>query len=237
MKKIFGIVVAVAMVFGFAGTSMASLSNSQLYRAVYSTSGTLESLTNLGTLGGEISISSGLVTNDVTFSASNFSLSGLGVSSFSDVYVAYFAKTTGEAWVTGDTTMNSFYQYKNVFTTISTVGEGTTVTQTSKNNTASYYYKMDGNGTKQGDFNSGFTQTNGEALLSSLVNGSSTSYVEQNLYYFASGETTGTLAAIIRTYGDGHTTITAAPVPVPPSVMLFIPGLLGLIGMRRRLFA
>jgi hypothetical protein len=245
MKKIFGIILTVALVFGFAGTSMAALANSQLYRAVYSVSGTLESLTNLGTLGGEIAISNGTVTNNPVFNTSNFSLSGLGVSSFSDVYVAYFAKngptgSVGQAWVTGDTTENSYFQFQNVFQPIRTVAEGTTSTQ-AKSSTSSYVYRMDGNGTKKGDFNSGFLipsgTTGGEALLSSLVNGSSTSYVQQNLYYFASDSTTGQLAAYIRTYGDGHTSITAAPVPVPPSVMLLVPGLLGLIGIRRKLSA
>jgi hypothetical protein len=69
-------------------------------------------------------------------------------------------------------------------------------------------------------------------------------YVDHTLYYYgspsgASGASTGLAVATIRTYADGATQLNprVAATPVPAAVYLLGSGLLGLVGIRRKMAA
>jgi hypothetical protein len=231
---------AAALLLGFTGASMAAMSNLELYMVVYTSTGSVETITDLGTIGEEIDLSSqGLVLSSVD-ALSDLSVYGDGTT-YSNLRVAYFAlnntSSTDEAWVTGDTTRLSrgFTNYIKNFTYVATyysdLDEGETLIGT-KSGTGinSYYYIMDSNGTSPGTFGNFSLETNGEVSLATLA---SVGYVDQILYYYTStGSTTGVVAAVIRTYANGDVVIN--PVPVPPGLLLLAPGLLGLIGLRKR---
>jgi hypothetical protein len=78
------------------------------------------------------------------------------------------------------------------------------------------------------------TRPNTEISLASLINGTATS-VTQNLYSLA-GTTAGSkgvfTTAIITTYADGRTNVSATPIP--PAFFLMGSGLLGMFGLRRK---
>ena len=100
-----------------------------------------------------------------------------------------------------------------------------------------YWTKMDqGGGSKVGGLDgyvAGNSSNNyGVEIASPGVSGS----VSQNLYFFTGSTTAavelGTLQTIVDASGNGYTKYSA--VPVPSSLLLLAPGLLGLFGIRRR---
>ncbi len=116
-----------------------------------------------------------------------------------------------------------------------------------KANGNGFYYLAENNGTVDGTYNS-FVNGGAESSLAALA--TTGGYVDFNLYGFsnsiATNAGTGTLtdnssgqALDIRTLvvnGVGETEIVAqSAVPVPPSLLLLAPGLLGLIGIRRKI--
>jgi hypothetical protein len=104
-----------------------------------------------------------------------------------------------------------------------------------------YYAKMDGGGSSVGTM-SGFTTPTFTATEANLGSGS----VAFQLYNWTGNppaNNNGTdIASLNTVYNSGTGTFTttiaapAAAVPVPPSVLLLAPGLLGLVGLRRRWF-
>jgi hypothetical protein len=240
-KKFLGIIAAAVLILGFAGQSMAAMTNNQLYRIVYTTTGTVEAITDLGTIGGEINLSAqGTIVGGGT-AAFNRAQFGTGTE-YNNLRVAYFASnntsSTDYAWATGNTTRlaRGISQYQTGFSATSNYYSGLTEGHTllgDKDTQGSYYRSMDFNGTTLGSFN-GLSATGlGEVSLGALA---TTGYTDQTLYYFTSltSGVEGVPAAMIRTMANGSTIVNPNPVPVPPGVFLLAPGLLGLIGLRKR---
>ena len=79
----------------------------------------------------------------------------------------------------------------------------------------------------------------GEMNLAAL---STVGFVDQTLYFFDSPQSAlfGVATVTLRTMADGSTIInpgSASAVPIPPSVLLLGSGLLGMIGIRRKISA
>lgn len=246
MKRLVSIIMVTALLLGFTGVSMAAMSNLNLYMAVYTTTGTMESVTDLGTIGGEINLNAKNQVLSSINALSNLSLYGDGTT-FNNLRVAYFAvnnlagTNNDEAWVTGDSTRNTrgFTNINNMFSYMAdnppyiNLFEGQTLFS-AKDGLNSYFRLMSAMGTAPGYFGNFSGQCNGEVTLGPLAG---VGYVDQILYYYTyTGGNTGIAAATIRTYANGNVVINYStnPVPVPPGIFLLAPGLLGLIGLRKR---
>ncbi len=89
----------------------------------------------------------------------------------------------------------------------------------------------------------GYLNINGHAGLEANLSALNTvgGYVDQYLYYYGSNPDLGgqgTAVAKIRTNADGSTTLSSlAPTPIPAAIYLFGSGLVGLVGMRRKMSA
>jgi len=249
LRRLLSILAVGVLLLGFAGTSMASLADLQLYRSVYNTAGSQQQTSNLANLSTDLGLTAGVITQGLNVTGNTFTVSSLG-GDFTTLQVAYYAKSgtngaTGDSiWVSGNVapTWNGA-AYSNFWAAAGNMvvpAQGGT-NSIAKGTTTSYFFRMDNNapasGAGAGNFNQSVSIANGysgEASLSSLAGQGASAYVQQNLYQLIVGQTTATLAGYVRTYEDGHTQIVAAPVPVPASLMLLAPGLLGLIGLRRR---
>jgi hypothetical protein len=104
-----------------------------------------------------------------------------------------------------------------------------------KSDTRSYFSTMINNGNLTGGFNGFIPARNGEIALAA-------GFVDQKLYYYGNmgsltGAKTGVQIATIRTYADGHTELNPSAVPIPAAAYLFGTGLLGLVGIRRKMAA
>jgi hypothetical protein len=204
----------VLLLFGFSGQAMAGyFVDGDLIRVVYSSAGTMETATDLGSI-------TNLTTQ--TYNTNNFSLSALGAgATYANSYVAYFAYTTsggslGQVWTSGNSGgQTAQFGATNDFETAYIVTTGLYFNQTGSpaqvtvliSNPDSYYNQMDVSGAGQ---LAGFIPDgSAEASLAAL---SSTGYVDQTLYYYQPvnrGKNEGGLAvADIRTFLDGHTALT-----------------------------
>lgn len=248
MKRSFLIILVVtAFLMGLAGQAMAYFEMGNLIRVVYTKSesggqGNLEVVTDLG---------SGLNPTTATaasrvLSTNNFSLSQLGVTDWSNVYVAYFTMTTtspyssDSGWISGnrssgqsssgstsDSTYNNYETIRGSNSALA-ASEQSAMIVGSQSNAWSYTSVMGLDGT----FGGFLTTSNlADANLSNLA---TVGYVDQWLYYYAStgAGAYGTQVYKLRTYADGHTEIN--PVPLPAAVYLFGSGLLAIAGFRGR---
>jgi hypothetical protein len=189
----------------------------------------------------------------------NFSLASVGATNWNTVNVAYFvmsstaqggngyAATSGPAATGGSINTYAFWGSYNpaasstidayrVFGTV--VGNSSTLSQS---NTYSYWNNMNGGGTMIGTMGNYLASGNAETNLAGL---STTGYVDQVLFYYGSDPDSGahgTRTAYLRTFADGHTAVTAtdptAQTPIPAAVYLFGSGLMGLVGLRRKMAA
>lgn len=242
MKKLLGILVALMLVLGMAGQSMAAFStNLELFRITYTTGSAYEVISDLGTIGTTFATNgSGVISNTYTNlaggsnawygnSSANFS------TSTPNLYVAYLAF---------DVTSNAFYLSGNaggqpggindpssaLYTFTQGQGSGSsTITQQRTVASNSYWQQINNSGNNTATFAGFYPAATGEALIGA---GGAT----QSLYYFANGAngSAGLAAATIVTNADGSTSINPSAVPIPAAVWLLGSGLLGLIGIRRR---
>jgi hypothetical protein len=248
MKKIvFAVIAASMLLISVAGQAMAYFEEGHLMRIVYDrTSGVKEVGTDLGV---GWNTTTPIATNHL-FNDNNFTLSmlneGTHVATLDNTYVAYFAytqynPTTGAvdgAWtsgpVSGQVSKNRKWQsfLAGGLMTQSgyyTKGVPQFVMYQSDNSSYAYNYYT------YGSFAGFIPGMNGDQNLAALA---TTGYVDQYLYYYSAPNTaqTGVDVYQIRTYANGTTEINPVnPVPVPAAIYLFGSGLLGLIGIRRRM--
>ncbi|OPY70232.1 MAG: hypothetical protein A4E57_00646 [Syntrophorhabdaceae bacterium PtaU1.Bin034] len=259
MKKLLGMMAGAALLLGMATQSMAAFEDLKLIRTLYdrSASVTAEIGTDLGVDLTTVSGASGDVGSLVALS------SFTGLSSLSSFVVSYYGfndavLNEADYWITGTadvapvllarkgvTLQGIGMQLQDYYAQTGGIAD--------KSHAKAYESAFDVNGTAFGTF--GNTLAAGSLVaniyLADLATGDH--YVDSYLYFFdynnrQSGSTTGVQVAQIRTYmtagADGNydtlfdnfigTTINPSAVPVPASLLLFAPGLLGLIGLRRR---
>jgi alkaline phosphatase len=123
----------------------------------------------------------------------------------------------------------------SVQTGYASISGGDGMGSTDKTTNFSYYNKLNKAGNTIGGISSFLAlPRNAEADLSALA---TVGYVDQTLFFYANADSAaaGMKMATIRTYADGHTELNPNAVPVPASVLLLGSGLLGLIGIRRKM--
>lgn len=257
MKKLLIVLAACMLVAGVAGRANASFSVGDLIRVVYQTTasgGTLEEATDLGS-------AAAIEANPSSLADSGYNLlTGNGTSNFgslSNLEVAYFAvngstpPTATEFWTsgtaTGTETNNGYTTFKNGIsvTAAATISgpngytlysNGTANAWELVSNPTSYYKGMDlNNANATGSFDKFYTAGAGDGEVA-LVSGGS---VSQGLFDWKTPTQLSTISAsiiLVTSYSGGviSTTAQSNAAPIPPSVLLFGSGLLGLIGIRRK---
>ncbi|MGD0660874.1 MAG: hypothetical protein ABSD38_22665 [Syntrophorhabdales bacterium] len=265
MKKMLaGMMVAGALLLGFAGQSMATTGDfltGDLIRVVYSPGGTYEYATDLGSLS---SLETGLGTTPALISGSSFTgYTGTGYSTLDVTYFVYVGGTTASTDIASATTSGAPVQQKTLtsasgwmaaVSSSSYYGKASNQIQTSplytaelgQSNAESYVVKMNGGTTYPGQYGELLT-ADAESNLGTL---GSSGTVAMYLYnfnnndgYAAPGTQAGSIVSVNGDYFEIITTtggtelaevVPAATVPVPPSLLLLAPGLLGLVGLRRK---
>jgi len=239
------LIVAVLMM-GFSGKAMAAFSNGDLIRVVYQDNGSNEVATDLGAFSATSPIPSTIIYN-----ANPFTTSMLGTG-FADLYVGYFVYngSATQAWtsgpLTGQTSANrqgSNYQSAaaSVLSYYQGLAGGTSQATGVETVTGSYVNKMDlGNNTGTNGLMGGlFTAANNADTSLAALTGST--YVDSVLYYYsaANGAGAGLNIATIETLANGTTQLISnvSSVPIPAAIYLLGSGLVGLVGMRRKMAA
>jgi len=260
MKKFLVIASAALLMMGLAGQAQAFFTsdgtstgtlNGDLLRVVYqlqANGGTAELVTDLGSAANILNGTSGaLLSNTVSLFGSGTEFSGTNPTTLE---VAYFAMSTNKS--TFYTSGPQGGTEQNVSSTwIGIKGEIPTMYQTYAGyasgaqsawapytNTNSYYFYMNGNADSTiGTFNGFYKGTNdGDTKLPADGNS-----INNGIFVWTKPGTanqtvvsTFTLETAIDANGNLTTEIPGAATPIPPSVLLFGSGLLGLIGVRRR---
>lgn len=248
MKKIMMLLIVAVFMLGVAGNAMASFQDGELIRVVYSTNNGQgsEFATDLGAIGSYTDPSQ--ITAPITVTAGAFTPGSVGQTDFSNMYVGYFiydwTGANGHAWTSGPAGVNGFNGSNlsvfqgGAFTAASLWGStGHTTFSNAESNASSYYNNLGPLNGGQGMMG-GFLKSSADMKLDAL-NAGGAGYVDQVLYYYGSDPSLGgtpTAVAMLRTSADGSTTLSAA-TPIPAAVYLFGSGLMGLVGLRRKMSA
>jgi hypothetical protein len=228
-----------------AGSAFASFANLDLIRVVYNTStGTnYEQAVNLG------NITTLMTASDLTVGPA---ITGIGAGN--TLSVAYFAiNRTGTGlgqkdllWVgaTGTPTLtnvgnaNNWNSLKITQDYYSGLSGSGSIANSDETNTSSYSSRFSQGGSNHGSFSGVFNATYREFTEMSLAN-LATAAIDMNVFAFANikqGATVNPLADfVIRTDTDGNTIINPTAVPIPAAAWLLGSGLMGLVGIRRRM--
>ncbi len=259
MKKLVLLLAVMTLVLGVSANAMAYFAAGDLVQVVYQNGGTgnevLTDLTN-----GSISTwttSASVPTTNYNTGITTSSLSSLlPGSTWSSLDVAYFTyKGSGAFWLSGTQggqtnngsqkagTDGALGNVINLAYANSGNGASSQVTQASGSSGNTYWGSANKNGLSVGTF-AGFVNTgNGEQNLAALASGGSVSLY---LYYYPSGTSntagSGVSVAKLTINNNGTTSITAnsnggggPTTPIPAPVVLLGSGLLGLVGLKRRL--
>ncbi len=249
MKKFLVIFAAALLMMGLAGQANATFTVGDLIRVVYETGvngGTYEVATDLGK-------ATNIMNGTAQLNANTLSLFGTGTqftntTDPTTLMVAYVAVTGigGALWTSGTyqgTEDNAPAATTKVTTAAYNLyGLYSSATATTTNgawipfsNNHSYYWTMDGkNDVTAGAFDS-FYNTNSDGELRLAVGSQ-----DMDIYYWAKPGTYSTqsgaftLVTTVDANGNITTSELSGAAPIPPSVLLFGSGLLGLIGIRRR---
>jgi hypothetical protein len=247
MKRIFTLAAIAMLLFSFSGQAIAYFEDGHIMRVVYDRGGTYEVVTDLGA-GWDLRNPS---SANKLFNAAGttFSLSQLGISNWSNAYVAYFTLTlynpdSGSqdgAWTSGPLTSqsnlgrqwNSFIGNAHYIAGMNY--QSGQVQNVNLQANANSYQKRFG---KVGRFSAFLpsSQPTGDQNLAALA---TDGYVDQMLYFYGDPNVTssGVQVYTIRTYENGTSEINPSTVPLPGAVYFLGSGLLGLIGIRRRMAA
>lgn len=249
MKKMASILAAAALTLvAFTGNALAYFQDLELIRVVYQNNGSVETATDLGSIGSFTSLAPG-GSIAVGGGASAFSLSDFSGADWSNLNVAYFVNNktgAGDLWASGgETTLalkpSQWLGLKSQIGSVQTYYGTTLAAQADspigdKTNANSYFTKLDlNNASLAGLLADKLSAGNIEASLADLA---TVGYVDQKLYFWDTPGTVLTSVAVqgltLRTLQDGSTLISNNAVPLPASVLLFGSGLLGLFGVRRK---
>jgi hypothetical protein len=253
MKKIMMFLMVAVLMLGISGQAMAAFEDGHLVRVVFSSSGQYETGTDLGDI-------TALTTNtgaNVVYNTNNFSLAALGgTATAADSYVVYYsvAAAPNRAWISGPTSDITMTGARSAYSGLAggihsvqglyqVQGAGASQVTALMSDPNSFWTQMTNSGVGIGNMK-GYVAASSGLATASLADLTTVGYVDQKLFYFASasgiGNTTGVQVATIRTFADGHTELnpSAGPVtPIPAAVYLLGSGLLGLVGIRRKMAA
>lgn len=254
MKKIAVIIMAFMLLFGLTGQAMAYFEEGHLIRVLYTkdvSSGVAGEKEIVTDLGGDYNFTSPTATH-YSFATDANVLSDLNVSSWNQVYVAYFALTSigqsgaNHLWLSGEDNgqaikkaawSNSQSAYNN-FTSSNSLSQGARNVNIQSGD-YSYSKQMGLDGRFAGIVSTASNSFMDKGLAGFDATGQQ--YVDQYLYYYASpnfptgADRAGLNIYTIRTYEDGHTEINPTAIPIPAAFYLLGTGLLGLIGIRRKM--
>ena len=262
MKKFLVGIAAAALVFGAAGHAKAYFSaDDELFQVIYEGNGSanlgtneivvdLGKISSLFTAGGVTTTNSAFATDLSTYFG-NTSVSNLQVAYFAEhaagltsAKVIYASGTVAPTGVTGGSTFAStsgaIGSFRSTYSGAASVVTGTdsagltyatTVGATSVLN--SYWGGLDQQGAGIGTLAAYLPNGGSQGMEVAMVAGGT---VTQNFYKIASAAGTPGLSDLgtIQTLSNGTVITQGAQVPIPPSVLLFGSGLLGLISIRRR---
>lgn len=249
MKKIMMLLIVAVLMLGVSGQAMAAFTQGDLIQVVYQKGGSMEVATDLGAFSATTLASA---PQNVALTANPFPVAGSGVFSgaaASDLQIAYYVVGPGATtfWTSGpEAGQTSGARQGTAVQTMNTVNGkyaslgGSQVTL-AQSDGQSYYSLGDKGGNGVGGFAGFIPANNGEQNLGALA---TVGYVDSYLYYYATpGATTakaGVQVATIRSYADGTSIINPTSVsqtPIPAAVYLLGSGLLGFVGIRRKMAA
>jgi hypothetical protein len=248
-KKMITLLAGALMTIAMAANASAYFEQGNLIRVVYDKSINMEVATDLGSISSILPAAGGSVT--LGGGASSYLGSALAGSSLSNLNVAYFSWNSAnvDLWLSSKAATQSVLtsQWNTGTGAVQSVmnrylglaGSTTSRVDLSTADANSYWNKLDKNSTTQsGKFGGLYLAQNGELNLSALATGGT---VAQNLYFWNSQTAAGTMLDItIETLADGSTRISStqeppSSVPVPAAAYLLGSGLLGLVGIRRKM--
>jgi hypothetical protein len=249
---------------GVSGQAMAAFNEGDLIRVVYNT-GANGTGTEYATDLGAFSSTTPLTGNNLLTGTDKFSLGSVSAGSWSNVNVAYFIEdfnanptatgqgsmyTSGQALIGGHQNQYAYYnaagQIQNTLTAYQNAAGTASSIALLQTNGSSYWNSMNGGGSGVGTMAGFLNQTTNDNAEKNLAGLSSAGYVDQVLYWYGlnpdsnSQGSRGTVLGTIRTFADGSTQLIAtstATTPIPAAIYLFGSGLVGLVGMRRKISA
>lgn len=254
-KKMITLLAAAMLTLSAVGSASAAFVQGDLIRVIYDTKGTKEIATDLGAMSTLTTLGTGSVVGGGVDAAT---LAQFGGSTYADLRVGYFAiqkANTGinpaNLWLAGDPTVapkSGALKWSGAYTAFNnTLGNyaqsaGNTAVIADKSVGNTFYVNMDRSGLQVGNYGT-FLPTNPAGGVLNLAALATTGYVDQAIYNWSGSVTNtsayGTQVLTLRTMADGSTVINpgAAPVPIPPAFLLMGSGLLGMVGIRRKMAA